>query len=51
MIELVPSISIINGKCVRLKQGNYNDAVVYEESIIDIATRFEDHGIQKLHLI
>ncbi len=51
MIEIIPSLSVIGGKCVRLQQGNYDKPVVFEENVIDIAKRFEDHGIRKLHFI
>lgn len=51
MIQVIPSISVIEGKCVRLLQRDYNRPVAYEESPIDIAKRFEDHGITKIHLI
>ncbi|MEN7550246.1 1-(5-phosphoribosyl)-5-[(5-phosphoribosylamino)methylideneamino] imidazole-4-carboxamide isomerase [Rapidithrix thailandica] len=51
MIEIIPSISVIEGKCVKLQQGDYNKKVVYDQSPIDIAKKFEDHGIKKLHLI
>ena len=51
MIEIVPSISVIGGKCTRLAQGNYAKKIIYNESPIDIAKRFEAHGIKKIHLI
>lgn len=51
MIKIIPSISVINGKCVRLSQGNFQKMVEYSERPLEIATRFEDHGITKIHLI
>ncbi len=51
MIEIIPSLSVMNGKCVRLEQGNFDKKIVYDDNIIDIAKRFEDHGIKKVHLI
>ncbi len=51
MIKIVPSISVIGGKCVRLAQGSYDQVVAYEEPPTDIAKRFEDHGITKIHLV
>jgi phosphoribosylformimino-5-aminoimidazole carboxamide ribotide isomerase len=51
MIELIPSLSVIGGKCVRLSQGDYASMTVYPESPLEVAKRFEDHGIKRLHLI
>ncbi|MBT32056.1 MAG: 1-(5-phosphoribosyl)-5-((5-phosphoribosylamino)methylideneamino)imidazole-4-carboxamide isomerase [Thalassobius sp.] len=51
MIQIIPSISIIGGKVVRLAQGNYKNRIEYEESPIDIAQKFEDHGIKNVHVI
>lgn len=51
MIEIIPSISVINGKCVRLAQGDFRKAVEYGERPLEIATRFEEHGIKIVHLI
>lgn len=51
MIELIPAIDIIDGKCVRLSQGDYNTKKVYGESPADMAKRFEDVGIKRLHVV
>lgn len=51
MIKIIPSISVIDGKCVRLSQGNFQKVVEYGERPLEIATRFEDHGISTIHLI
>lgn len=48
---LVPSISVINGKTTRLTKGDFTQEKIYEDSPIDIAKRFEDHGIKRVHLI
>lgn len=48
---LVPSISIIDGKTVRLTKGDYSNEKIYEETPIDFAKRFEEHGITRIHLI
>jgi phosphoribosylformimino-5-aminoimidazole carboxamide ribotide isomerase len=48
---LVPSISILNGKVARLSGGEYGSETIYEESPIDIAKKFEDHGIQRVHVV
>lgn len=51
MIQIIPSISIINGKLTRLKQGDYSNEKVYKNSPVDIAMRFEEYGIKKIHII
>jgi len=48
---LVPSISIINGKVARLTQGDFSSKKEYDDSPIDLAKQFEDHGIKRLHLV
>ncbi|MEO9965238.1 MAG: 1-(5-phosphoribosyl)-5-[(5-phosphoribosylamino)methylideneamino] imidazole-4-carboxamide isomerase [Reichenbachiella sp.] len=48
---LVPSISIKDGKVTRLTRGDYSSGKIYDESPIDLARQFEDHGINRLHLI
>lgn len=51
MIELIPAIDIIEGKCVRLSQGDYNSKKTYNENPLEVAKSFEDHGIKRLHLV
>lgn len=51
MIELIPAIDIIEGKCVRLTQGDYNTKKVYNEDPLEVAQLFEDHGIRRLHVV
>ena len=51
MIEIIPAIDIIDGKCVRLSQGDYNQKKVYNENPLEVAKMFEDHGIRRLHLV
>jgi phosphoribosylformimino-5-aminoimidazole carboxamide ribotide isomerase len=51
MITIIPAIDIIDGKCVRLSQGDYNQKKVYNENPVEVAKMFEDHGIQRLHLV
>lgn len=50
-IQIIPSISILSNKITRLQQGNFSREQVYEESPIDLAKKFEDHGITKLQLV
>lgn len=51
MIELIPAIDIIDGKCVRLSQGNYNSKKVYNENPLEVAKEFEAYGIRRLHVV
>ncbi|MBO6005670.1 MAG: 1-(5-phosphoribosyl)-5-[(5-phosphoribosylamino)methylideneamino] imidazole-4-carboxamide isomerase, partial [Paludibacteraceae bacterium] len=51
MIELIPAIDIIEGKCVRLSQGDYNQKKVYNENPVEVAKEFEDAGVKRLHLV
>lgn len=51
MIQLIPAIDIIDGKCVRLSQGDYNRQKTYNENPLEVAKSFEDHGITRLHLV
>ena len=51
MIELIPAIDIIEGKCVRLVQGEYDRKTIYSDDPVDIARGFEDMGIRRLHLV
>jgi phosphoribosylformimino-5-aminoimidazole carboxamide ribotide isomerase len=50
MIEIIPAIDIIDGKCVRLSQGDYSRKREYGDPL-DMALQFEDHGIRRLHLV
>ncbi|HJC98079.1 MULTISPECIES: 1-(5-phosphoribosyl)-5-[(5-phosphoribosylamino)methylideneamino]imidazole-4-carboxamide isomerase [Bacteroidaceae] len=51
MIELIPAIDIIDGKCVRLSQGNYDSKKVYNENPLEVAKEFEAYGIRRLHVV
>lgn len=51
MIELIPAIDLIEGKCVRLTQGNYDSKIVYNEDPLEVAKMFEDYGIRRLHMV
>ena len=50
-MRIIPAIDIIRGKCVRLSQGDYNKKTIYSSSPFEMAQRFEDHGINFLHLV
>ena len=51
MIEIIPAIDIIEGKCVRLSQGDYNQKTVYNNDPVEVAKAFEDNGITRLHVV
>lgn len=51
MIELIPAIDIIDGKCVRLSQGDYDSKKVYNENPVEVAKELEDCGIRRLHVV
>ncbi len=51
MIEIIPAIDIIDAKCVRLSQGDYEQKKVYNENPLEVAKMFEAAGIQRLHLV
>ncbi len=51
MITIIPAIDIIDGKCVRLSQGDYTQKKIYHEDPLVVAQNFEDHGISRLHLV
>jgi phosphoribosylformimino-5-aminoimidazole carboxamide ribotide isomerase len=51
MIELIPAIDIIDGKCVRLSKGDYDTKKVYNENPLEVALEFEAHGIKRLHVV
>lgn len=50
-MRIIPAIDIIDGKCVRLTKGDYATQKVYSEDPLDMAKRFEDHGVKFLHLV
>lgn len=50
-MRIIPAIDIIDGKCVRLTQGDYNQKKIYNENPLEVAKEFEDHGLQYLHLV
>jgi len=51
VIEIIPAIDLIDGKCVRLSQGDYNQKTTYNENPLEVAKMFEDAGIRRLHLV
>lgn len=51
MMEIIPAIDIIGGQCVRLTEGDFAQQTTYDSNPLEIAKRFESHGIKRLHLV
>jgi len=51
MIEIIPAIDLIDGKCVRLSQGDYKKKTIYNHNPVEVALQFQDSGIRRLHLV
>lgn len=50
-MELIPAIDLIEGRCVRLTQGDYADKKVYEQDPVDMAKMYADCGVKRLHVV
>jgi phosphoribosylformimino-5-aminoimidazole carboxamide ribotide isomerase len=50
-MDIIPAIDIINGKCVRLTQGDFNQQKQYNENPLEVAQQFESAGLKRLHLV
>ncbi|MEN0007038.1 MAG: 1-(5-phosphoribosyl)-5-[(5-phosphoribosylamino)methylideneamino]imidazole-4-carboxamide isomerase [Bacteroidota bacterium] len=50
-MNIIPAIDIIDGKCVRLTQGDYAQKKVYNEDPLEVAKAFEEAGVRRLHLV
>jgi phosphoribosylformimino-5-aminoimidazole carboxamide ribotide isomerase len=50
-MQIIPAIDIIDGKCVRLTEGDYAQKTIYNEDPLEVAKAFEAAGIQRLHLV
>lgn len=51
MIELIPAIDIIDGRCVRLTKGDYEQKTIYSDSPVDIVQKMEAIGFKRLHVV
>jgi phosphoribosylformimino-5-aminoimidazole carboxamide ribotide isomerase len=51
MLTIIPAIDIIDGKCVRLSKGDYNQKKIYNEDPLEVAASFEANGLKRLHLV
>ena len=50
-MTIIPAIDIIDGKCVRLTKGDYEQKKIYNEDPLEVALQFEDAGLKRLHLV
>lgn len=50
-MEIIPAIDVIDGKCVRLTFGDFNQKKIYNENPLEVAKEFQDAGITRLHLV
>ncbi len=50
-MQIIPAIDIIEGKCVRLTQGDYAQKTIYNENPLEVALQFQDAGLERLHLV
>lgn len=51
MIELIPAIDLIDGKCVRLTKGDYDQKTIYNEDPVSQALEFQRQGFRRLHIV
>jgi phosphoribosylformimino-5-aminoimidazole carboxamide ribotide isomerase len=51
MIEVIPSIDIMNGSCVRLTKGDFTQVINYDTDPLTVAKRYEGLGFRRLHLV
>ena len=51
MIEIIPAMDIIGGRCVRLTQGDFDRETVYSDDPLETAKRFEAAGLKRLHIV
>lgn len=50
-MELIPAIDLIDGRCVRLTQGDYGQTKIYDAEPVDMARRYADCGVRRLHIV
>lgn len=51
MIQIIPAIDLIKGRCVRLTRGDYEQKKVYDGVPADVARRYADAGVRRIHLV
>ena len=50
-MELIPAIDLIDGRCVRLTQGDYGQTKIYDAEPVDMARRYADCGVRRFHIV
>ena len=50
-MQILPAVDLRGGKCVRLRQGDYNQETVFSDDPVEMAQRWADDGIEWLHLV
>jgi len=50
-MQIIPAIDIIDGQAVRLEQGDYDKVSLYHKYPLEVAKKFEDAGLKRLHLV
>lgn len=50
-MEILPAIDMMDGKCVRLVQGKFDQSTVFADDPAEMAKRWADQGAQRLHLV
>lgn len=51
MMELIPAMDLIDGHCVRLKKGDYNEKKIYDADPLEVARQLEDCGVRRMHIV
>jgi len=51
MLDIIPAIDLVEGKCVRLEQGDFGRLKVYSDDPLSMAQRFEQTGLRRLHMV
>jgi len=51
MIELIPAIDLRDGRCVRLRQGDYNQETVFNDDPVEVARQWQEQGASRIHLV
>lgn len=51
MIELIPAIDLRDGRCVRLRQGDYNQETVFNDDPVEVARQWQNQGASRIHLV
>jgi len=50
-MEIIPAVDIMDGKCVRLKKGNFSEKTIYHDDPVEVAVMLRDQGLRRLHLV